>query len=520
MEWASFLCENGPFHSGLVCIMVSEQDVLLAAVACLGLGKKKTPVKRRFWVRPSLLARERYCENYPLTNLKRDNHDRYCPHWAAQAKSKPQAEQYVTQLVTTVHIGQSDKNRFNTVGETAAGLYSCAHLDYMFEIMFFSHFEPLYPSDVLFNTRSTQRTVSPYTVPDKIFLSSVSLVITPPDCMVMQECVGQEQCEETTPPYRDVQRGCDPLVKGSVPGHTSLKGFVPVFNCGGGDDLVRTEEEILVTSPRLHLLAEIFYLRPLFNLYDPCENGANNPEALVVYMLVVRLSKRLEEVLLVRVLMRSTVPNQQELVKSKSTSVVASVVKEQSQVCKASSGSERDSHAVEGGFVRGGLQRSFTQPCTDLELKEQEEVMSGGTIAERLAKLRQRDSDWEKRNSRINPEDDLNIITAANNHLNHFDNWEEVVSLIWKLCVHFWSSVKVKLFYMVRTDRVLAIWAWGRLGGHLTSCLGPLPRARSSRRASVDWFEDLVSYSVFPPPTSISRNIGHMNALKPENKTN
>nr|CAD7587264.1 unnamed protein product [Timema genevievae] len=115
---------------------------------------------------------------------------------------------------------------------------------------------------------------------------------------------------------------------------------------------------------------------------------------------------------------KSTVPNQKELVKSKSTSVVASVIKEQSQVYKASSGSERDSHAVEGGFVRGGLQRSFTQPCTDLELKEQEEVMSGGTIAERLAKLRQRDSDWEKRNSRINPEDDLNIITAANNHLN------------------------------------------------------------------------------------------------------
>nr|CAD7438073.1 unnamed protein product [Timema bartmani] len=116
----------------------------------------------------------------------------------------------------------------------------------------------------------------------------------------------------------------------------------------------------------------------------------------------------------------STVPNQKELVKSKSTSVVASVIKEQSQVYKANSGSERDSHAVEGGFVRGGLQRSFTQPCTDLELKEQEEVMSGGTIAERLAKLRQRDSDWEKRNSRINPEDDLNIITAANNHLNQF----------------------------------------------------------------------------------------------------
>nr|CAD7398067.1 unnamed protein product [Timema poppensis] len=280
------------------------------------------------------------------------------------------------------------------------------------------------------------QTGSPYTVPDKIFLSSFGLVITPPDCMVMQECVGHEQCEETTPPYRDVQRGCpslrvisDPLVKGSVPGHTSLKGFVPVFNCGGGDDLVRTEEEILVTSPRLHLLAEIFYLRPLFNSYDPCENGANNPEALVVYMLVVRLSKRLEEVLLVRVLMRSTVPNQQELVKSKSTSVVASVVKEQSQVCKASSGSERDSHAVEGGFVRGGLQRSFTQPCTDLELKEQEEVMSGGTIAERLAKLRQRDSDWEKRNSRINPEDDLNIITAANNHLNVLVLPEELLLL-------------------------------------------------------------------------------------------
>ncbi|XP_021928560.1 uncharacterized protein LOC110834074 isoform X3 [Zootermopsis nevadensis] len=131
---------------------------------------------------------------------------------------------------------------------------------------------------------------------------------------------------------------------------------------------------------------------------------------------------------------RSDLSNQQQLLlkKSRSHSSVSSSNDNQQASSKflQPSTEETRSHAFVGedeGFVRGGIRRSFTQPLTEQELRDadEKEVMSGTSIAERLAALQKSGhTDWRKRVSKLSAEDDLTIIcstTQINHHhlVNH-----------------------------------------------------------------------------------------------------
>ncbi|XP_069701361.1 uncharacterized protein [Periplaneta americana] len=122
---------------------------------------------------------------------------------------------------------------------------------------------------------------------------------------------------------------------------------------------------------------------------------------------------------------------QQSLKKSQSHSSVSSVVSSGSDGHRKPSSTLLHPSTAEAistvgagddeGFVRGGIRRSYTQPLTEQELRDADdkEVMSGASIAERLAALQKSGhTDWKKRVSKLNPEDDLTIICNTT-HLNH-----------------------------------------------------------------------------------------------------
>lgn len=56
--------------------MSSVEDVVLAAAACVILAKQRRP--RRFWVKPSLKARDRYSGSDMLRDLEEDDVDPLC----------------------------------------------------------------------------------------------------------------------------------------------------------------------------------------------------------------------------------------------------------------------------------------------------------------------------------------------------------------------------------------------------------------------------------------------------------
>lgn len=60
----------------VVCEMASNvEDAIMAAAACVILSRRRVKSKRRFWVRPSLKAREKYSGTDLLTDLARDDID-------------------------------------------------------------------------------------------------------------------------------------------------------------------------------------------------------------------------------------------------------------------------------------------------------------------------------------------------------------------------------------------------------------------------------------------------------------
>lgn len=52
----------------------NKNDVAIAAAACVILSlKTKKASKKRYWIRPSLLAKQKYSGNDLMTDLKRDD---------------------------------------------------------------------------------------------------------------------------------------------------------------------------------------------------------------------------------------------------------------------------------------------------------------------------------------------------------------------------------------------------------------------------------------------------------------
>ncbi|XP_033608263.1 uncharacterized protein LOC111866670 isoform X5 [Cryptotermes secundus] len=124
-------------------------------------------------------------------------------------------------------------------------------------------------------------------------------------------------------------------------------------------------------------------------------------------------------------------PNQQQLSLQKSVSqpsvpAVVSAIDESHLTSRRYLHPSTAASGEEEGFVRGGIHRSATQPLTEQEFRDVDgkEVMSGASIAERLAALQKSGhTDWKKRVLKLNPEDDLTVICSTaeinHHHINH-----------------------------------------------------------------------------------------------------
>ncbi|KAJ9581612.1 hypothetical protein L9F63_023195, partial [Diploptera punctata] len=143
--------------------------------------------------------------------------------------------------------------------------------------------------------------------------------------------------------------------------------------------------------------------------------------------------------------------NQQQLLKKSQSH--SSVSSSDQQV-------RREVPKEEDGFVRGGLKRSYTQPLTEQELRDADDndAMSGASIAQRLAALQKSGStDWRKRVSKLNPEDDLTII-CSNSHISSHHRYTEETTNCSEKVIEESSNVSILADRLGKLDAAKQGW--------------------------------------------------------------